>query len=147
MALLNHLINNFHLILFGVHQTIITFGQIKQRTMVKKCARHNIGIRRIATDDGGFLLQLLFMIAVISAGIFFQLDFLQWSVVAMVSTAFLFMGFYRSAARLLTIYDDNISLVQGIRIRAMSNLLVVFTAGIAFFSYLMIFMPKINELL
>jgi len=115
--------------------------------MVKKCARHNIGIRRIVTDDGGFLLQLLFTIAVISAGIFFHLNFLQWSVVALVSTAFLFIGFYRSAARLLTIYDDNISLGQGIRIRAMSNMLVVFTAGIAFFSYLMIFMPKINELL
>lgn len=115
--------------------------------MVKKCARHHIGIRRIATDDGGFLLQLLFTIVVISAGIFVELNFLQWSVVALVSSAFLFMGFYRSAARLLTIYDDSISLGQGIRIRAMSNLLVTFTAGIAFFTYLMVFMPKINELL
>jgi hypothetical protein len=115
--------------------------------MVKKCARHNIGIRRIATDDGGFLLQLLFTVAVISAGIFVQLNIFQWSVVALVSSTFLFMGFYRSAARLLTIYDDNISLGEGIRIRAMSNLLVVLTAGISFFTYLVIFMPRINELL
>lgn len=115
--------------------------------MVKQCARHNIGIRRIATDDRGFLLQLLFTIAVISAGIFVQLNFLQWSIVALLSSVFLFIGFYRSAAHLLTIYDDSISLNQGIRIKAMSNLLVTFTAGITFFTYLMIFMPKINELL
>lgn len=116
-------------------------------TMVKKCARHNIGIRRIATDDGGFLLQLLFTIAVISVGIFVQLNFLQWSIVALLSSVFLFIGFYRSAAHLLTIHDDSISINQGIRIKAMSNLLVTLTAGITFFTYLMIFMPKINELL
>ena len=34
--------------------------------MVKKCARFNIGLRRIATDDGSFLLQVLFTLAVIS---------------------------------------------------------------------------------
>lgn len=115
--------------------------------MVKKCARHNIGIMRITTDDRGFLLQLLFTIAVISAGIFVQLNILQWSIVALLSSVFLFSGFYRSAAHLLTIYDDSISLNQGIRIKAMSNLLLTLTAGVTFFTYLMIFMPKINALL
>ena len=115
--------------------------------MVKKCARYNIGIRRITTDDGSFLLHMLFTIAVISAGIFLRLSVSQWAIVAILSSGLLLTGFYRSAAHVLTIYDDSISLNQAVRIKAMSNILVTFTAGITFFSYLMIFMPKINQLL
>jgi hypothetical protein len=115
--------------------------------MVKKCARYNIGLRRITTDDGSFLLHMLFTIAVISAGILLRLNVLQWTAVGLLSSVFLFTGFYRSAARLLTVYDDSISLNQAVRIKAMSNILVTFTAGITFFSYLIIFMPKINQLL
>ena len=115
--------------------------------MVKKCAHYNIGLRRIATDDGSILLQLFFTIAVISAGIFFHLNVLQWTIVALLSLFFLFTGFYRSAAHLITSYDDSISWNQAVRIKAMSNILVMITAGITFFSYLMIFVPKINQLL
>ena len=115
--------------------------------MVKKCARYNIGLRRITTDDGSFLLLMLFTVAVISAGIIFRLNMLQWAVVAVLSSVLLFTGFYRSAAHVLTIYDDSISLNQAVRIKAMSNVLVTFTAGITFFVYLMIFMPNINQLL
>ena len=115
--------------------------------MVKKCARYNIGLRRITTDDGSFLLHMLFTIAVISAGIFLRLNVFQWAVVAVLSSVLLFTGFYRSAAHVLTIYDDSISLNQAVRIKAISNVLVTFTAGITFFAYLMIFMPKINQLL
>ena len=115
--------------------------------MVKKCAHYNIGIRRIATDDGSFLLQLLFTIAVISAGVLLQLNVLQWVVVAILSFIFLSTGFYRSAAHLLTSYDDSITWDQAVRIKAMSNIVVTFTAGITIFSFLMIFVPKINQLL
>jgi diacylglycerol kinase len=115
--------------------------------MVKKCARHNIGLRKIFTDDGGILLQLLFTAAVISAGIFLELNFLQWAIVGILSLSLLAMGLYRGAAKLLTLYDQSISLEQGIRIRAMGNILVAFTSGIAFFTYLIIFMPKINSLI
>jgi len=115
--------------------------------MVKKCARYNIGLRRIATDDGSILLQMLMTIAVVSAGIFLQLNVLQWTIVALLTTVFLFTGFYRSAAHLLTSYDDSITLDQAVRIKAMSNILVTITAGITFFSYLLVFIPKINQLL
>ncbi|MCK5694043.1 MAG: hypothetical protein KAI08_14365 [Bacteroidales bacterium] len=115
--------------------------------MVKKCARYNIGLRRITTDDGSFLLHMLFTIAVISAGIIFRLNVLQWAVVGVLSSVLLFTGFYRSAAHVLTIYDESISLNQAVRIKAISNVLVTFTAGFTFFTYLMIFMPKINQLL
>jgi len=115
--------------------------------MVKRCARHNIGLRKIFTDDGGLLLQVLFTVAVISAGIILKLNFLQWTIVSMLSVAILTMGMYRSAAKLLTIYDQTIPLDQGVRIRAMGNVLVAFTTGISFFTYLIIFMPKINTLL
>ena len=115
--------------------------------MVKKCARHKIGLRKIFADDGGIILPLLFTVAVISAGIFLKLNILQWTIVSILSLALLTMGIYRSAANLLTIYDQSISLDQGVRIRAMGNVLVAITTGISFFTYLIIFMPKINTLL
>jgi len=115
--------------------------------MVKKCATHNIGLRKVFTEDGGILLQLLFTTAVISAGIFLKLNFLQWTIVCILSLALLVMGLYRSAARLLTLYDQSISLDQGIRIRAMGNILLVIASGVTFFTYLIIFMPKINTLI
>ncbi len=115
--------------------------------MVKQCARYNIGIRRIATDDGSFLFQLFFIVAVISVGIFLNLNVLQWVVVAILSFVLLTSGFYRSAAHLLTTYDDSISSDQAVRIKALSNIVVTFTAGITFFSFLMIFVPKISQLL
>ncbi|TFH26593.1 MAG: hypothetical protein E4H10_06540 [Bacteroidia bacterium] len=115
--------------------------------MVKKCASHNIGLRKIFADDGGIILPLLFTVAVITAGIFLKLNILQWTIVSILSLALLTMGMYRSAANLLTIYDQSISLDQGIRIRAMGTVLVAFTTGISFFTYLIIFMPKINTLL
>lgn len=115
--------------------------------MVKRCARHKIGLRKIFADDRGIILPLLFTVAVISAGIFLKLNILQWTIVSVLSLALLTMGMYRSAANLLTIYDQTISLDQGVRIRAMGNVLLAFTTGISFFAYLIIFMPKINTLL
>ena len=115
--------------------------------MVKKCARHNIGLRRIATEEGGFMFQLLLTVIVILSGIFFQLNVVQWTLVALLSTVFLLTGFYRNAAHLVAIYDDTITWGQAKRIKAMSNIIVIFTAGFTFFSYLMIFMPKVNQLL
>ena len=115
--------------------------------MVKRCVKHKIGLRKIFADDGGVILPLLFTILVISAGIFLKLNFLQWTIVSILSVALLVMGMYRSAANLLTIYDQDISLDQGIRIRAMGNFLVAFATGVSFFTYLIIFMPKINSLI
>ncbi len=115
--------------------------------MVKRCARHNIGLRKILTDDGGLALQILFTLLVVSAGILLKLNILQWAIVGLLSVSLLFMGLYRSAAKLLTLYDQSIPMDQGIRIRAMGNILLAFTSGIAFFTYLIIFMPKINTLI
>jgi len=117
------------------------------RIMVKKCARYNIGLKRIATDDGSVLLQLLLAVAVVAAGILLQINVIQWIFVGLLSSAFLVTGVYRSAAHLLTNYDESITVDQAIRIRAMSNIIVLVTAGFTLFSYLLIFMPKINVLL
>ena len=114
--------------------------------MVKKCASYKIGFRRIATDDGGLLLLLLFIIAVISAGLFVELNLLQWIIVVALSSIFISIGVYRSAANQLIIYDHSISSGQAVRIKALSNILMAFTAGISFFTYLIIFMPKIIQL-
>ena len=115
--------------------------------MVKKCAHNNIGLRRIATEEGGFIFQLLLTVIVVLTGIFFQLNVLQWSLVALLSAGCLITGFYRNAAHLVAIHDDSISWGQAKRIKAMSNIIAIFTAGFTFFSFLMIFMPKVNQLL
>jgi hypothetical protein len=115
--------------------------------MVKKCARYNIGFMRIATDDGCVLLQLFLTLAVISAGILLDLNILQWSFVALLTSVFLFTGIYRSAAHLLTSCDDEISRDQAVRIKAMSNIIVMITAGFTLFSYLIIFVPKLNQII
>jgi diacylglycerol kinase len=115
--------------------------------MVKKCRHYNIGIGKIATENRSFLLQLLVTLVVVSAGILLGLNVIQWGMVTLLTSVFLFTGFYRNAAHLLTIYDDNITWDQAVRIKAMSNLIVVITAGMTFFAYLIIFMPKINQLI
>ena len=92
-------------------------------------------------------MLLLLTVAVITAGIFVRLNLLQWSFVMLLTLVFLFTGIYRSAARLLTCYDESISIDQAVRIRAMGNIIVMVTAGFTLFSYLIIFVPKINQLL
>jgi len=115
--------------------------------MVRKCRRYNIGIGKIATKDRSFLLQLVVNLIVVSAGIILELNVIQWGMVAMLTSFLLFTGFYRNAAHLVSNYDDNITRDQAVRIKALSNLIVVLTAGMTFFAYLLIFMPKINQLL
>jgi hypothetical protein len=115
--------------------------------MVKKCARYNIGFGKIATNDGSVIFQLLLTIAVIAAGVFFRLNILQWTFLALLTSVFLVTGIYRSAAHILTYHDESITLDQAVRIKAMSNLIVMMTAGFTLFSYLIIFVPKINTLL
>ena len=115
--------------------------------MVKKCMHYNIGVGKIATENRSFLLQVLVTLVVVSAGILLELNVIQWGMVALLTSVFLFTGFYRNAAHLVTIYDDNITWDQAVRIKAMSNLIVVITAGMTFFAYLIIFMPKINQLI
>jgi diacylglycerol kinase len=115
--------------------------------MVKKCRHYNIGIGKIATEDRSFLLQIVVTLIVVLAGILLELNVIQWGMIAMLTSVFLFTGLYRNAAHLVTIYDDNITRAQAVRIKAMSNLIVVVTAGMTFFAYLLIFVPKINQLL
>ena len=115
--------------------------------MVRKCASHNIGFGKIATEDGGFLLQLLFSVAVISIGIFVELNVLQWTTVLVLTLIFLFIGIYRSATNLVISHDNTITFDQAHRLKAMSNMLLAFMTGVSFFTYLLIFIPKINQLL
>jgi hypothetical protein len=123
------------------------WSHIKLWTMVKKCARYNIGLGKIATDKSGFLILVFFTLIVVSAGILLDLNLVQWGIVALSSSIFLFTGFYRSAAHILTRFDQSMSTGQAVRLKAMSNFMLTITAGISFFTYLIVFMPKINQLL
>lgn len=115
--------------------------------MIERCNRHNIGLRKILTENGGVLLQMLITISVIVAGISLELGILQWMFVILTSSVFLFISVYRSAAMLLLNVDRNVSSNQAIRVKAMSNTILAITGGITFFTYLLVFMPSINQLL
>ena len=115
--------------------------------MVKKCARYNIGLGKIATDKSGFLILVFFTLIVVSAGVLVELNLVQWGIVALSSFIFLSTGFYRSAAHILTRFDLTMSISQAARLKVMSNFMLTITAGISFFTYLIVFMPKINQLL
>jgi len=115
--------------------------------MVKKCARYNIGLGKIATDKSGFLILVFFTLILVSAGILVELNVIQWGIVALSSFIFLSTGFYRSAAHILTRFDLTMSVGQAVRLKAMSNFMLTITAGISFFTCLIVFMPNINQLL
>ena len=97
-------------------------------------------------DNISIILQMLLIIVVISMGIFLKLNLLQWVFVIFLSSALLMTGIYRGAAHLLASYDDSISFDQAVRIKAMSNIVAVITTGFTFFSFLIVFVPRIYQL-
>jgi hypothetical protein len=106
------------------------------------------GLRKVFFNDLELHLQLFAVIPIVAGGIILQLNVVQWFLVILVTALFLAAGVCRTAA-MLQIRQDDVSLspVQVTRIRALGNTLVTITAGISFFTYLLIFVPKIIQLL
>ena len=72
---------------------------------------------------------------------------MQWLLVVLVTLLFLVAGVCRTAAILQVKNDASLSAFQIARIKALGNILVTVTAGISLFTYLLIFVPKIIQLL
>lgn len=105
------------------------------------------GIRKVFHSDPAPGLQLLLLVVIVSAGIVLQLNALQWTLISIVSLVFLVTGIFRTAALLQIQQEPMLSPFQASRIKWMGNGLVSISAGISLLTYLLIFIPKITQLL
>ena len=105
------------------------------------------GLRKVFTNDPELHVQLFFTIPIVAGGIILHLNAVQWILVVLVTALFLVAGVCRTAAMLQTKNDASLSPFQVTRIKAMGNTLLTLTAGISLFTYLLVFVPKIIQLL
>jgi diacylglycerol kinase len=97
--------------------------------------------------DPELQVQLFFIIPVIAGGIILNLSAIQWFLVILVSALFIGAGICRTASMLQVKRDPSLTPFHVTRIKAMGNALLTITAGISLFTYLLVFVPKIIELL
>lgn len=105
------------------------------------------GLRKIFVSDPGMPLQLFLTVPIIAGGIVLQMNAVQWMLIIFVTLLFLVAGIFRTAALLQINKDTSLSSFQTSRIKCMGNAIVVITAGLSLFTYLMVFVPKIITLL
>jgi len=105
------------------------------------------GLRKVFASDPGLTLQLILTIPIIAGGIVLQLNAVQWVLVILVTLLFLIAGVFRTAATLQTRNDSSITPFQTTRIKLMGNSLVVITAGLSLLTYLLVFIPRIIQVL
>lgn len=104
-------------------------------------------LRKIFAQDQGLVLQLLLTIPVILAGIILHVSVIQWFLVAFVTLLFLVAGIFRTAALLQIHHEPTITPFQISRIKSMGNALVAVTAGLSLITYLLVFIPIINQMI
>ncbi len=97
--------------------------------------------------DPELRVQLFFIIPVIAGGIILNLSAIQWSLVVLVSALFIGAGICRTASMLQVKKDPSLTPFHVTRIKAMGNVLLTITAGISLFTYMLIFVPKVIDLL
>jgi diacylglycerol kinase len=106
-----------------------------------------VGLRKVFTSDPGLTLQLFLVIPIVAAGMVLHISMLQWFLVIFSTLIFLVAGVFRTAAILQTVSDTSLSAFQVSRIRAMGNALVVIASSVSLLTYLLVFIPRIIQLL
>ena len=104
-------------------------------------------LHTVFIKDPELQVQLLFIIPVIAGGIILSLSAIQWFLVILVSSLFIGAGICRTASLLQVKKDPSLTPFHTTRIRAMGNALLTITAGISLFTYMLVFVPKIIDLL
>ena len=104
-------------------------------------------LHKVFARDPELHVQLFFIIPVIAGGIILHLSVIQWFLVLLVSALFIGAGICRTASMLQVKNDPALTPFHVTRIKAMGNALLTITAGISLFTYLLVFVPKIIELL
>ena len=90
------------------------------------------------------VIQIFLSIAVVSAGIILGLSIVQWLLVVIVTLVFVVAGVFRTASRLQMRSQPGLEYFQVVRIKSMGDALLTITACISFFTYLLVFVPKIT---
>jgi len=104
-------------------------------------------LRKVFVFDPGLTAQLMLTIPIIAGGIVLHLNAVQWLLVIFVTLLFLVAGIFRTAAMLQMRHDSSITPFHATRIKLMGNSLVVITAGLSLFTYLLVFIPRILVML
>jgi diacylglycerol kinase len=104
-------------------------------------------IRKICSCDPGIVIQLILIIPVIAGGIVLHMNTVQWLLISFVTLIFIIAGFCRTAALLQISNDPSLTSFQVTRIRCMGDAIVAVTAGISLITYLLVFVPKITQLI
>lgn len=105
------------------------------------------GLKEIFFKDPELHVQLYFLLPVFAGGIILHLNGIQWFLVILVSALFMGAGICRTASLLQVKKDPSLTPFHVTRIKAMGNALLTITAGISLFTYLLVFVPKIIDLL
>ena len=92
-------------------------------------------------------MQLLLTIPVVAAGIALHMNAVQWIVIVFVTLLFLVAGIFRTAALLQINHDRSLTRFQISRIKSMGNAIVAVTAGLSLLTYMVVFVPKISQLI
>lgn len=104
-------------------------------------------LQRIFVKAPEVHVQLFSIIPVIAGGIILNLSAVQWLLVILVSGLFIGAGICRTASMLQVKKDSSMTPFHVTRIKAMGNALLTITAGISLFTYMLVFVPKIIDLL
>jgi diacylglycerol kinase len=125
------------------------FTQQEYAVQVRSSALLNAlsAIRKICSSDPGLVIQMILIIPVIAGGIVLQMNTIQWLLISFVTLIFIIAGFCRTAALLQINHDPSLTTFQVTRIRCMGNAIVTVTGGLSLITYLLVFVPKITQLI
>lgn len=109
---------------------------------------HNVlnGLKKVFVSDPGLMLQLGLTSIVVAAGVFLHLNAIQWVLISLVTILFLMAGIMRTASLLQIRHEESMPAFQASRIRLMGNAILGVTAGLSFMTYLLVFVPRLNQL-
>lgn len=124
-----------------------THPNITIRAEQTSLLQRDSSIKKLFSADPAITAQLFLTLPVIGAGMIFHLSVLQWILVAFVTLLFLLAGIFRTAALHQVKTDKKVTKFEASRIRCMGNAIVTITAGVSFMTYLLVFIPRILQVL
>ena len=124
-----------------------TQSDITIQTAPSTLSKSGSALKTILRNDPGLILQLLLVLPVVSAGILFNLNAIQWVLVGFVTLIYLIACVVRTAALLQIQHDDSLDSFKVSRIKCMGNAILTITAALSLLTYLLVFVPVISQLL
>lgn len=102
-------------------------------------------LKSILRNDPGIVLQFLLVLPIVTAGVLFNLNAIQWVLVSFVTLIYLAAVIMRTAALLQIRHDNTMDAFRVSRIKCMGNAILTVTAGLSLLTYLLVFIPVIGQ--